>query len=129
MKIIFSRKGFDSSAGGFPSPIFPDGSLFSIPIPTTQDTDSFGDIDFVYENQSIQKILNDLTGGRVHHNRQWKDIDYASNHQKCHIDPAPISEKNVEGIALGQVGSSEGHLRKQGISSGDIFLFYGWYKV
>ena len=34
MKIILSRKGFDSSYGGYPSPIFPDGSLLSIPIPS-----------------------------------------------------------------------------------------------
>lgn len=34
MKIILSRKGFDSSYGGYPSPILPDGSLLSIPIPS-----------------------------------------------------------------------------------------------
>lgn len=33
MKIILSRKGFDSENGGYPSPILPDGSLLSIPIP------------------------------------------------------------------------------------------------
>ena len=34
MKIILSRKGFDSSYGGYPSPILPDGSLVSLPIPS-----------------------------------------------------------------------------------------------
>ena len=29
MKIILSRKGFDSGSGGVPSPIFPDGQLLS----------------------------------------------------------------------------------------------------
>ena len=33
MKLIFSRKGFDSSAGGIPSPILPDGRMISLPIP------------------------------------------------------------------------------------------------
>jgi len=33
MKIILSRKGFDSSYGGCPSPILPDGTLLSLPIP------------------------------------------------------------------------------------------------
>jgi len=33
MKIILSRKGFDSSYGGYASPIFPDGSILSLPIP------------------------------------------------------------------------------------------------
>ena len=32
-RIIFSRKGFDSSAGGAPSPIMADGRIFSLPIP------------------------------------------------------------------------------------------------
>ncbi len=34
MKVILSRKGFDSSYGGYPSPILPDNSLLSIPIPS-----------------------------------------------------------------------------------------------
>jgi Nucleotide modification associated domain 3 len=33
MKLILSRKGFDSSHGGGPSPIRPDGRLLSFPIP------------------------------------------------------------------------------------------------
>ena len=33
MKVIFSRKGFDSSYGGFPSIILPDGQMISFPIP------------------------------------------------------------------------------------------------
>ena len=34
MKVILSRKGFDSSFGGYPSPILPDGTLISLPIPS-----------------------------------------------------------------------------------------------
>jgi len=34
MKIILSRKGFDSEAGGYPSPILPDGTMLSLPIPS-----------------------------------------------------------------------------------------------
>jgi hypothetical protein len=33
MKIILSRKGFDSTYGGVASPIFEDNSMMSIPIP------------------------------------------------------------------------------------------------
>jgi hypothetical protein len=33
LKIVFSRKGFDSKSGGGPSPII-DGALFSLPIPS-----------------------------------------------------------------------------------------------
>ena len=34
MKVIFSRKGFDWSNGNSPSPVTPDGTLLSIPIPS-----------------------------------------------------------------------------------------------
>ena len=34
MKIILSRKGFDASYGGFPSPVFENGKMISLPIPT-----------------------------------------------------------------------------------------------
>lgn len=33
MKVVLSRKGMDSRAGGIPSPILPDGMLLSLPIP------------------------------------------------------------------------------------------------
>lgn len=32
MKVILSRKGFDSTYGGYPSLILPDGELISLPI-------------------------------------------------------------------------------------------------
>ena len=37
MKIILSRKGFDSgkSSGCFPSPILPNGKIISFPIPSS----------------------------------------------------------------------------------------------
>ena len=37
MKVILSRKGFDSSNGGCPSPIMPDGTLLSMPIPSNDE--------------------------------------------------------------------------------------------
>ncbi len=33
MKVVLSRKGFDSANGGIPSPIMPDGTMLSLPIP------------------------------------------------------------------------------------------------
>ena len=37
MKIVLSRKGFDSSAGGHVSPILPDGTLLSLRVPAPID--------------------------------------------------------------------------------------------
>ena len=34
MKVILSRKGFDSANGGIASPIFEDGTMLSFPIPS-----------------------------------------------------------------------------------------------
>ena len=37
MKVILSRKGFDSTAGGYPSPIIDGSELVSFPIPENLD--------------------------------------------------------------------------------------------
>ena len=127
MKYIFSRKGFDSTAGGYPSLIFPDGSIFSVPIPSTNDKYVYSDLEFQYENESIQEILNGLTGKSIR-SQSHKSCDYSDNIQFCHYDPLFMQEDGFEGIALGQAQNAEGHLRNQGIENGDIFLFYGWFK-
>lgn len=44
MKIILSRKGFDSSNGGQPNPIMPDGTLLSLPIPDPDGNNEFSDL-------------------------------------------------------------------------------------
>jgi hypothetical protein len=46
MKVILSRKGFDSEYGGIPSPIMPDGTLLSLPIPYEQDIIKYTDLTF-----------------------------------------------------------------------------------
>ena len=45
MKVILSRKGFDSSNGGCPSPILSDGTLLSLPIPSA-DRDTYDDLSY-----------------------------------------------------------------------------------
>ena len=127
MKVIFSRKGSDSSAGGFPSLIFPDGTLLSIPIPSTQDIILYSDLDFHYEGESIQSILNDLTGKKIYNNGCWSACDFSEPEQRCHFDPMPIEQKAR--LAFGQTGASESHLRGQCVDKGDIFIFYGWFKL
>jgi hypothetical protein len=127
MKIVFSRKGFDSTAGGYPSLIFPDGTLFSIPIPSTGDKYKYKELDAHYEGDSIQSILNDLTNNQIRC-QEWLPCDYSSGEQFCHYDPMLYSEPSFTGIALGQVNAAEGHLRNQNVGKGDIFLFYGWFR-
>jgi hypothetical protein len=115
MKIIFSRKGFDSSAGGCPSPIV-EGRPISLPIPTKMPTATcFSDLAGPYAD-----LVRDLTKGRL------------SGDDKCHVDPDLI-----EGLlprqagwrgSLGQVSSSQTHLSNQGVGVGDLFLFWGLFR-
>ena len=44
MKIVLSRKGFDSAAGGVASPILPDGKMLSLPIPDRSSPITYADI-------------------------------------------------------------------------------------
>ena len=102
MKLVFSRKGFDSSAGGFPSPII-NGEPISLPIP-------YRNSKFSYQHFNLGKIVTDLTGRKL----AEKDL--------CHNDP------DLEMGAFGQVSSAQSHLHNQNIGSGDLFLFFGWFR-
>ena len=70
MKVILSRKGFDSSNGGIVSPIFPDGTPVSLPIPSF-DYDAY--CDFQQDGINYYQILQDL--------------GYKGNCWHCHADP------------------------------------------
>lgn len=58
MKIILSRKGFDSTAGKIPNPILPDGTLLSFPIPAKEDKLTYADL--YYDGISYANILSQL---------------------------------------------------------------------
>ena len=55
IKVIFSRKGFDSQNGGMASPIY-DSAPISLPIPYPSST-------IAYEDQGLGKIIYDLSKG------------------------------------------------------------------
>lgn len=118
MKIIFSRKGFDTGSGGSPSPIFSDGKILSLPIPDKQSLIAYRDI--IWNNYNVGEIVESMTQGKIKSN------------YRAHLDPDINSEsilrhKNWQPI-FGQVGSSQGHLRNQGVGSGDLFLFFGLFQ-
>ena len=58
MKIILSRKGFDSANGGTASPVMPDGTLLSLPIPGGDHCEKFNVL--FYKGQSYSEIWNSL---------------------------------------------------------------------
>ena len=61
-KLILSRKGFDSGSGGCPSPIFPDGTMFSLPIPS-DDEEAFEDLQ--HGDVDIASVVTGITNGRM----------------------------------------------------------------
>ena len=112
MKVVLSRKGFDSANGGIVSPIFENGLMISFPIPS-DDSDRFSDLH--YEGVSYLDILSDLhyKGGKF-----------------CHMDPDLDQARRIKIIdkwvpAFGQIDSSATYLKNIGIEEGDLFLFFG----
>jgi hypothetical protein len=120
MKVILSRKGFDSSFGKGASPILPDGRLLSIPIPEIE------------KNFGMEYVKLKFTGNKTYLDLMKELNLKIPQSKKCHLDPDLV--KNVKKrkpgwkAVFGQSGSAESHLRNQNVQKGDIFLFFGSFK-
>ncbi|MFN2361778.1 MAG: hypothetical protein ABR522_11965 [Marinobacter sp.] len=118
MKLILSRKGFDSSSGGCPSPVFPDGSFCTLPIPDPRSKIAYRDIR--HAGTSVGRLVAGLTGDR------------RGGARKAHLDPDLIADAFPRAPGwrpcLGQTGAAQGHLRKQQVALGDLFLFFGLFR-
>jgi hypothetical protein len=118
MKIIFSRKGFDSSFGKVPSPIFPDGKMLSLPIPDRNSKIQYQDIR--WNEYNLGEIVSSLTNGRI------KPRHFA------HLDPDinmhSVQRSNGWMPVFGQASAAQGHLRNNNICEGDVFLFFGLFQ-
>jgi hypothetical protein len=118
MKIILSRKGFDSSAGKKPSPIFPDGTMISLPIPDKASAIAYKDI-AGNACASVGELVQDLANLPPTH--------------RAHLDP-DLSFKSIpreDGWRplFGQEGAAERHLENQDVGTGDVFLFFGLFRA
>ena len=116
MKIILSRKGFDTSNGGCANPLMPDGTLLSLPIPSA---DELTYADLAYNGLSYEQLLKQLR----------PKIKYRG----CHLDPDIRPNIRLDHPpdwqpAFGQINSAQGQLRNQGVGAGDLFLFFGWFR-
>ena len=123
MKIILSRKGFDSSVGKVASPIFPSGRLLSLPIPDAAGAYTYDEIRFVDEagkDSTLGALVADLTRGRL------------TRTDTAHLDPDLRRENLARAPGwrplFGQARAAQGHLQNQGVSVGDVLLFYGWFR-
>ncbi len=118
MKIILSRKGFDSANGGIVSPIMEDGTMVSMPIPIKNEKNSFSEL--FYNGISYDKILADL------------GYNKAKFGTACHLDPDLDQDRRMEKVdgwfpAFGQIDAAAGYLlgKDVDVQPGDIFLFFG----
>ena len=124
MKVILSRKGFDSRNGKIPSPIMPDGTLLSLPVPENPKVSEKVAIikyeQLQYKGKSYAEIINEL-----------KKIDFLD--ERCHLDPdiceSVITRSENWRPAFGQSNAAITHLRKtNGVGINDLFLFFGWFR-
>lgn len=120
MRLILSRKGFDSSPafGRCPSPILPDGQMLSLPIPHDESRIPYGGLR--PRAIDVGQIVADLTNGGL------------SADRPAHLDPdlEMSARTRPEGWvpAFGQDSIAQRHLEREGVGHDDLFLFFGWFK-
>lgn len=126
MKVIFSRKGYDSSyhGGRGYSPILPNGEMLSMPIPATNNEK------IREEGITLDKVFFNKKSYAAHSRDLYPERDATRLH---HFDP----DLNVSSLpgrhplwtgAFGQAGAAASHLKSSGVQKGDLFLFFGNFK-
>jgi len=107
MRIVFSRKGFDSAAGGGPSPIV-DGRPVSLPIPANNNPSAT-----TYGQLGLGELAAKASRGRL------------GDKDNCHHDPMFLADEQA---MLGQCGAAQTHLARHGVGEGDLFVFFGLFQ-
>lgn len=118
MKIILSRKGFDTKNGGMPSWVMPDGGVASLPIPSGEgEPTDYADLHYngTYYSQIMHNLFNIYC------------------YDPCHLDPDLDVSRHVNPPknwkpGFGQCDTSLSYLMNSvGVEPGDLFLFFGWF--
>lgn len=137
-KVILSRKGFDSKAGGDYSPFDPQtGKYIVLPIPVD---DKEGEICNSLKYEDIRIQSNYLSGYsetnlkslmeamRKKATIKGKEYEYA--HFDPWLGPCPwLAEDSNHPIgAFGQVDRVQAHLQNQHVGEGSLFLFFSRFK-
>ena len=126
MKVILSRKGFDSQYGGYPSPVLPDGRMISLPIPS-DDKIKYSELR-VDENLTYFDLMQQLNP-RIKYNNKWHIL---TENTQCHFDPdinGSATKRHTSWKPLfGQIGAAQAHLKNKEVEEGDLFLFFGTFR-
>ncbi|WP_374408611.1 hypothetical protein [Pelagerythrobacter sp.] len=106
MRIVFSRKGFDSASGGGASPIV-NGRPLSLPIPAgAASRTTYGDLGL---GDHAERASRGRIGGS----------------ELCHHDPMFLAGGTC---LFGQCGAAQTHLANRGVGEGDVFVFFGLFR-
>lgn len=108
MKIVLSRKGFDSAAGGGPSPIV-DGRPISLPIPAAA-----GRPGVSYAALGLGAQVSRASRGQL------------GPDTLAHHDPLFTPDGRC---LFGQCGAAQSHLENQQVRAGDLFVFFGLFRA
>ncbi len=143
MKIILSRKGFDSSFGGVASPIVRErngrDTLYSIPIPLDRATCGYEHIHWNGEN--LYSVIAGLRARKkaIKAGKTSPDKELGIPNTP-HLDPDLVADarERVTGWRpmFGQSGAQETQLSNEGVNTSEcpplgerpLFLFFGWYR-
>lgn len=127
MKVILSRKGFDSGAGGYASFIFPNGILQSLPIPDHNASITYSKVLSRYEQSNLMDLM-------IKHRPYIKDKSriVLNENTSCHLDPdidvAALPRLSGWRGCFGQLGAAQTVLQRYKVGQDDIFLFFGWFQ-
>lgn len=117
MKIVLSRKGVDSSSGGFASPIIDGDRLVPVAIPDARSPIRYRDLQ---HDVAIGPLIKHLSNNRLN---GWSRV---------HLDPdlrkQSVKKRQLFTPLFGQCGAAQTHLASHGIGVGDLFLFFGWFR-
>ena len=99
----------------------PDGTLLSLPIPSGDDDKVYTYSSLNWNGMSYYDIIHSLKP-----RTKIKPNDY------CHLDP-DLRKGVCDRLlgwkpAFGQVDAALTHLRNNDVSTGDLFLFFGWFR-
>ena len=133
MKVILSRKGFDSCYGGWPSPILPDGRMISLPIPSSEDSICYKDLKI--QNKNLYELMRELffdpkdRKPKIKISGKWAEL---TEQTTCHLDPDIyhfLIDRDKEWTPLfGQCKAAQSHLENKNVTEGDLFLFFGSFR-
>lgn len=108
----------DSASGGIPSPII-DGRLIPLPIPAEGERTGIKYSDLVAGSISLGKLVEDLSSSKIRKS------------SLVHLDPDldKALYRRLPGWrpVFGQSKAAQTHLKNQGVTIGDLFLFFGWF--